>query len=126
MQTILIVYCLGLVFCVAVGVVLSLVVFRDVETIVSPPAPRQAALPLARIIKLSFILAALAGGISARFYGCKYVYADIVDNPTALTLKVFGQVEGTLRWLLVFLLIFAGVVTVAAAIWRATRNRSRA
>lgn len=126
MQTILVVYCLGLVFCIAVGVVLSLVVFRNLETVISPPVSRAAALPFSRIIKLSFILAALVGGISAKFYGCTYRYADIVDNPTALTLKVFGQVEGTLRWLLIFLLILAAVVTTAAVLWRANRTRSRA
>ncbi len=97
MQTILVVYALGLVICILVGVLLSLVVFRDLDTVLSGPAPRSAGAPIARIVKLSFILAALVGGISAHFYSCQYRYAELIGNPTALTLKVFGQVEGALR-----------------------------
>ncbi|MBN2225249.1 MAG: hypothetical protein JW765_11270 [Deltaproteobacteria bacterium] len=116
MQTILVVYGTGLVICILVGVVLSAVVFRDLNTVVSSAASRSSAVRLSRIIKFSFVLAALVGGISAKFYGCQYRYADLVDNPAALTMKVFGQIEGTLRWLLVFLLILAGIILTAVTI----------
>jgi len=116
MQTILIVYGLGLVICILVGVVLSAVVFRDLNTVISTSTSRTSAGPLSRIIKFSFILAALVGGISAKFYSCQYRYNDLIGNPAALTMKVFGQLEGTLRWLLVFLLILAGIITAAVAI----------
>jgi hypothetical protein len=120
MQTILVVYVLGLVICILVGVLLSLVVFRDLDTVLSGPAPRSAAVPLSRIIKISFMLAALVGGISAKFYSCDYRYADLIGNPTAMTMKVFGQIEGALRWLLVFLLILAAVIVAA----RTARSRT--
>lgn len=116
MQTILIVYGLGLVICVLVGVALSAAVFRDLNTVISTSTSRPSAGPLSRIIKFTFILAALVGGISAKFYSCQYRYDDLIGNPAALTMKVFGQLEGTLRWLLVFLLILAGIITAAVAI----------
>jgi hypothetical protein len=122
MQTILVVYIIGLALCVLVGVVLSLVIFRDLGAALSGPAPRSAAAPLKRIIKLSFILAALAGGISAKFYSCQYRYADLIGNPTALTMKVFGQLEGAFRWLLVFLLVLAFVILAA---WAARSKAER-
>jgi hypothetical protein len=114
MQTILVVYGLGLVICILAGVALSVVLFRDLDTVVSAGMPRSLAVPISRIIKLSFILAALVGGISAKFYSCQYKYADLVGNPVGLTMKVFGQMEGALRWLLVFLLILAAVILAAA------------
>jgi hypothetical protein len=123
MQTILIVYALGLVVCVLVGVLLSLVVFRDLDTVLTGPAPRSAATPIARVIKLSLILAALVGGISAKFYSCDYRYADLIDNPAALTMKVFGQIEGAFRWLLVFLLILAVIILVAGTVRTRTKRK---
>ncbi len=113
MQTILVVYGLGLLICILVGVLLSAVLFRDLDTVVSTPVSRPSAVSISRIIKLSFILAALVGGISAKFYSCQYRYADLIGNPTGLTMKVFGQMEGALRWLLVFLLILAAVILTA-------------
>ena len=113
MQTILVVYGLGLLACILVGVLLSVVLFRDLDAVVSAPAPRSSAVPIARIIKLSFILAAVVGGISAKFYSCQYRYADLIGNPPALTLKVFGQLEGAFRWLLIFLLVLAAVILAA-------------
>jgi hypothetical protein len=121
MQTILVVYGLGLVICVLVAVALSAVLFRDLDAVLSAGMPRTSAAPISRIVKLSFILAALVGGISAKFYSCQYRYADLIGNPTGLTMKVLGQVEGALRWLLVFLLILA-VVILAAALARARTN----
>lgn len=120
MQTILLVYGLGLVICVLLGAGLSAVLFRDLDTVVSAGIPRSSARPVSRIIKLSLILAALVGGISAKFYSCQYRYDELIANPSALTMKVFGQVEGALRWSLVFLLILA-VVFLALAV---VRNRS--
>jgi hypothetical protein len=113
MQTILVVYGLGLLICILVGVLLSIFLFRDLDTVLSTPASRPTAVPIARIIKLSFILAALVGGISAKFYSCQYRYADLIGNPTGLTMKVFGQVEGAFRWLLIFLLVLAAVILAA-------------
>jgi hypothetical protein len=113
MQTILVVYGLGLLICILVGVLLSIFLFRDLDTVLSTPASRSTAVPIARIIKLSFILAALVGGISAKFYSCQYRYADLIGNPTGLTMKVLGQVEGAFRWLLVFLLVLAAVILTA-------------
>ncbi len=113
MQTILVVYGLGLLICILAGVLLSAFLFRDLDTVLSAPASRSTALPISRIIKLSFILAALVGGISAKFYSCQYRYGDLIGNPTGLTMKVFGQIEGAFRWLLVFLLILAAVILTA-------------
>jgi hypothetical protein len=124
MQTILVVYGAGLLLCVLVGVALSAVVFRDLDAVLSADTPRHAAAPLSRIIKLSFILAALVGGISAKFYGCQYRYENLVDNPPALTMKVFSQLEGAFHWLLVFLLVLAGLILFAAAARSASRKGS--
>ena len=115
MQTILIVYGLGLVICVLLGVVLSAVLFRDFDTVLSAGVSRTSAAPISRIIKLSFILAALVGGISAKFYSCQYRYAELIDNPVGLTMKVFGQMEGALRFMLVFLLVLAVLIAAVGA-----------
>jgi len=115
MQTILIVYGRGLVICVLLGVVLSAVLFRDFDTVLSAGLSRTSSVPISRIIKLSFILAALVGGISAKFYSCQYRYADLIDNPVGLTMKVFGQMEGALRFMLVFLLVLAVLITAVGA-----------
>lgn len=123
MQTILVVYGLGLVICILAGVALSAVLFRDLDAVLSTGIPRVRIGPISRIVKLSFILAALVGGISAKFYSCQYRYADLIGNPTGLTMKVFGQIEGALRWLLIFLLILAALVLAVSAVARAERGR---
>ncbi len=102
---------------------LSLVVFRDLDTVLTGPAPRSAAVPISRVIKLSLILAALVGGISAKFYSCDYRYADLIGSPAALTMKVFGQIEGAFRWLLVFLLILAVIILVAGTTRTGTKKK---
>jgi hypothetical protein len=124
MQTILVVYGLGLVICILVGVALSAVLFRNLDAVLADGTPRSSTAPISRIVKLSFILAALFGGISAKFYSCDYRYGDLIGNPAGLAMKVFGQVEGALRWLLVFLLLLAVVILVAAAARTRTSGRT--
>ena len=124
MQTILVVYGFGLVTCILVGVALSAVLFRNLDAVLSDATPRTLTAPISRIIKLSFILAALVGGISAKFYSCDYRYDDLVGSPAGLAMKVFGQVEGAFRWLLVFLLILAALILSAAVARNRTSGRT--
>jgi hypothetical protein len=115
MQTVLLYYVIGLVICVLLGFLLSLVVFRDLSAVVSGLIPKATGPFIRRVIKISFILTALIGGISAKFYSCQYKYADLIGNPTALSFKVGGQIEAALRYLLVFLLLTLGILVAAAA-----------
>ncbi len=116
MQTVLVVYCFGLGICALLGVVLSLVVLRDLNAIATKLAPPRMGAFLSRTIKIAFILTALIGGISAKFYSCDYRYADLINNPPALTLKVAGQIEAASRYLLIFLLLLLGIVAVTTTL----------
>ena len=116
MQTVFLFYCIGLLICVLFGVFLSLVLFRDLRLIVSNLIPKTTGSFTSRFIKISFIFTALIGGISAKFYGCQYEYDELINNPTALSLKVGGQIEAALRYLLVFLLLALGIFVVTTAL----------
>jgi hypothetical protein len=115
MQTVFLYYIAGLSICVLLGILLSLVVFRDLPAVVSDLIPKGTGRFIWRAIRISFILTALVGGISAKFYGCQYKYADLINSPSALSFKVGGQIEAALRYLLVFLLLTLGILTAAAA-----------
>jgi hypothetical protein len=106
MDVILIVYLSGLISCAVLGVVVCLFIFRELPTVLEKIIPAQNSAFFASFIKALFIITAFIGGISAKFYSCGYRYETLVDNPTALTYKVAGQVEGATRFLLLFLLFF--------------------
>ncbi|MBN1572319.1 MAG: hypothetical protein JW984_03890 [Deltaproteobacteria bacterium] len=105
MNTVLTYYVLGLVAATAVGVILTLLLLRNIEEVLSftsiPVNPKR----LSTLIKLFAIAAVLVGGISRKFYGCNYKYESLVGNPTALNFKVMGQIEGALYYLMIYLII---------------------
>jgi hypothetical protein len=126
MQGVLVAYCFGLGICALLGIVLSLVVLHDLDSIAQKLAPPRMGTFLSRTVKIAFILTALIGGISAKFYGCDYSYKDLINNPPALTLKVAGQIEAASRYLLVFLLLLLGIVAVTTTlrIWVGKKDGS--
>lgn len=105
MDTILTYYIFGLAAVVVIGVVLTLIIFRGVKDILPetslPISPRR----FSTLVKIAAILVVLVGGISHKFYGCEYKYENLIDNPTALNFNVMGQIEGALRYLMVYIII---------------------
>ncbi len=124
MNTVLIYYVSGLIAATAVGVILTLLVLRNVEDVLSsvsiPVNPKR----LATMIKLTAIAAVLVGGISRKFYGCNYRYESLVNNPTALNFKVMGQIEGALYYLMIYLIIVFALYLTAYILKRAGSKKA--
>ena len=124
MNTVLTYYVSGLVAATAVGVILTLLLLRRVEEVLSftsiPIDPKR----LATMIKLTAIVVILVGGISRKFYGCNYKYESLVDNPTALNFKVMGQIEGALYYLMIYLIIVFALYLTAYVLKRAGSKKA--
>jgi hypothetical protein len=124
MNTILIYYVSGFVAATAVGVVLTILLLRRVEDVLSalsiPVDPKR----LSTMVKLAAIAVILVGGISSKFYGCNYNYDSLVGNPVALNFKVMGQIEGALYYLMIYLVIVFALYLTAYVLKRAGSKKA--
>ena len=112
METVLFFYITGILLCVFLGVFLSFLILRDLKQIISKVLPTEKVGFVKSLIKFLFIAAAIVGGLSFKFYSCEYRYDGLIDNPIALTLKVAGQLEGAILYLLIYLLIFLSIYMI--------------
>jgi len=121
---ILIYYISGLILCVVIGLLLSQFVFKDLRdsltTLLAPLNPRR----LSTIIKLAAIFVVLAGGLSAKFYSCGYKYEALIANRPALTFKVMDQIEGGLRYLMIYLIFLLTIFLVTYLLKKVVQNRA--
>lgn len=109
METVLTYYFLGIILCTLLGVFLSLFIFRGLKKIVSHIVPHPTTKFLSSFIRFTFIGTAIVGCLSVKFYGCQYRYDELIDNPVSLTFKVASQLEGTMHYLLIYLVIFLSI-----------------
>jgi hypothetical protein len=118
METILVFYIIGIFLCASLGVFLAILILRDLKVIISRVISAEKAGFVTSTIKFLFIITALVGGLSFKFYSCDYRYDELIDNPAALTLKVAGQLEGAMHYLLIFLLIFLSLYMIVSILSR--------
>jgi len=118
METVLVFYIIGIFLCTSLGVFLMILILRDLKAVLSRVISTEKAGFVTSTIKFLFIITALVGGLSFKFYSCDYRYDGLIDNPVALSLKVAGQLEGAMRYLLIFLLIFLSLYMVVSILSR--------
>ena len=121
---ILIYYISGLILCIVIGAIMSKFIFKDLKdsltTILAPHSPRR----LSTMIKLTAIFVVLAGGLSAKFYSCEYKYETLIANRPALTFKVIDQIEGGLKYLMIYLIFLLTIFLVTYLLKKVGQNRA--
>ncbi len=124
---ILIYYISGLIFCIAIGALMSKFIFKDLKdslTTILAPLSNLSSRRLSTMIKLAAIFLVLAGGLSAKFYSCNYKYETLISNRHALTFKVMDQIEGGLRYLMIYLILILTIFLVTYLLKKVGQNKA--